>query len=505
MTNKIFISIAAGFLSGIFVSSFVQVSPTVAFLVAVVAAAFIAVCSVGLFPKKLFLLLAIALLAFSVGALRFYTKDFAANNHILDNFLDENVTVTGVINEEVEHRQNSQRLIVRAEKIEYLGEEYPVSTKILVSTELFPELVFGERIKINGKIEKPENFITDIGKEFDYVNYLRKDNIYYTLSFANVEVVGVGKVNPIKSEILKIKSKFLGAIDVQIPAPESSLLSGLLLGVKESLGPDLEQAFVDTGLVHIIVLSGYNVTIIADAIIKTLSFLSVTAGIYLGGLAIAIFVIMTGAGATIVRAGIMAILALVARATGRPYEITRALILAAIIMVAVNPYILVFDISFQLSFLATIGLIFLSPVFANFFRFIPKTLGLREIVSATLATQVFVLPFILYKIGNLSLIAPLTNVLVLPTVPATMLFGFLSGTFGFISHFLAAPFGFIAYLLLKYQISVVQFFAGLSFSSLEISRFPAVLTFAFYAGVFWLLGKSKLKFKNKDENRNQNS
>lgn len=145
-----------------------------------------------------------------------------------------------------------------------------------------------------------------------------------------------------------------------------------MLGVKESLGEGLEEDFVDTGLVHIVVLSGYNVTIIAEAIIRTLSFVSVMAGIYIGGIAIAVFAIMTGAGATIIRASIMAILALIARATGRRYEITRALFIAGFLMILENPYILLYDISFQLSFLATVGLIYLSPVFENIFKFFPK-------------------------------------------------------------------------------------------------------------------------------------
>lgn len=497
MTNKIFLSIVIGFFAGVFIASFVTLGATVALFIALLGVICIALSYFEFVPKKIFLLVALFLIFFSVGALRFHAKDINQAKNVLDNFVGEEVEIVGVITNEVEHRQSSQRIILEAEQITFNRSDYKIDSKILVSTELFPEFSYGDRISVSGELSEPENFTTEIGKEFDYINYLRKDGIFYTVSFADVELLVTGEGKKLKSAILKLKGKFLSSIESIIPAPQSSLLSGLLLGVKESLGKDLEQDFVDTGLVHVIVLSGYNVTIIAEAIIKTLSFLSVTAGIYVGGFAILLFAIMTGAGATIVRASIMAILALIARATGRNYEITRALIFAAFVMVLHNPYILVFDISFQLSFLATVGLIYLTPVFEKFFKFLPKALAIREITSATLATQLFVLPFILYKIGNLSLIAPITNLLVLPLIPATMFYGFLAGLFGLITSILGMPFGFIAFLLLKFEIGVVEIFARLPFANIEISQFPLILTIVCYGLLFWWISKWYVRHKEK--------
>lgn len=497
MTNKIFISILSGFFAGVFVSSFVTFNLSFSLFFALAGVVFVLVSYFKIVPRKPFLLFAIFLIFFSAGVLRFYSKDASQQKHLLDNFVGEEVEVVGVVAREVEHRQSTQRLLIETQTVTLLREEYPAEVKVLVSTELFPEISYGDRVKVAGELARPENFTTEIGKEFDYENYLRKDGIFYTMSFVNVEVLASGEGNALKSGILKLKGRFLESIESIIPVPESSLLSGLLLGVKESLGKDLEQDFIDTGLVHVIVLSGYNVTIIAEAIIKTLSFVSISAGIYIGGFAILLFAVMTGAGATIIRASIMALLALIARATGRPYAITRALLLAAFIMVLHNPYILVFDISFQLSFLATLGLIYLSPVFEKFFRFLPKAFAIREITSATLATQLFVLPFILYKIGNLSLIAPITNLLVLPLIPATMFYGFLTGLFGLVTNFLGAPFGFIAYLLLKFEIGVVELFAKLPFANIEISKFPFVLVLVSYAALTWWMHKWYKKNKEK--------
>ncbi len=143
--------------------------------------------------------------------------------------------------------------------------------------------------------------------------------------------------------------------------------------------------------------------------------------------------------------------------------------------------------------MATLGLIYLSPVFEKAFRFLPKRFSIREIISSTLATQLFVLPFILYKIGNLSLVAPFTNVLVLPFIPATMFFGFLSGFFGFFNIILGIPFGFIAYILLKFEIFIVELFSKLTFSSVTIYKFPFILVLASYAAFVWWIFKWRKK------------
>ncbi|MCC7469805.1 MAG: ComEC family competence protein [Bacteroidetes bacterium] len=493
MTNKIFGSIFFGFLVGVAIASLFQINIVSIFFFSILAVVFIILAHLKFLPKRKTLLISVFLLFVSVGSLRFYIKDSAEQKNLLDNFIDEKITLTGVIKNEVESRQNSQRFILKAENLNFKNKDYKIDSNVLVSTELFPKFSYGDKIFVQGELKNPENFLTDNGREFDYKNYLRKDSIFYTMSFAKIQYLSSGNGNIVKEKILFVKDKFLNSIEKIIPSPESSLLSGLLLGVKESLGKNLEQHFINAGLVHIVVLSGYNVTIIAEAIISALSFASVFAGIYIGGIAILIFAVMTGAGATIIRASIMAILALVARALGRSYEIERIIMVTAFAMVMQNPYILVFDISFELSFLATLGLIYLSPVFEKAFRFLPKRFSIREIISSTLATQLFVLPFILYKIGNLSLVAPFTNVLVLPFIPATMFFGFLSGFFGFFNIILGIPFGFIAYILLKFEIFIVELFSKLTFSSVTIYKFPFILVLASYAAFVWWIFKWRKK------------
>lgn len=495
MSERIFIFSASGFFGGVLASSYFSVSLSLIGVFALISISFLLLGFLGWGNKKVFFSLAIFFVLFALGALRFYVKDVSEPKNELDNFTDEKVEIIGVIKNEVEQKSSSQRMVVAGENIIFREHQYPIESNILVSTDLFPEFKYGELVKVSGKITNPKNFITDAGTEFDYIDYLKKDSIFYTMSFANAQILEDGKGNPIKTKILEVKSKFLDSIKRSIPAPESSLLSGLLLGVKSSLGETLQQDFVNTGLVHVVVLSGYNVTIIAEALIRALSFLSIAAGIYIGAGAIIVFVVMTGAGATITRAGIMALLALIARATGRNYEITRALIVAAFLMILQNPYILVFDISFQLSFLATLGLIYMSPVFKEKFKFLPEKFGIREIAASTIGVQISVLPFILYKMGNLSIVAPITNLLVLPLIPGTMLLGFITGVFSLISPILAAPVGFLAFIFLKFEIFIVQTFSHLPFSTIKTANFPFILVLILYIFIGWYLWRYNKKHK----------
>jgi competence protein ComEC len=204
---------------------------------------------------------------------------------------------------------------------------------------------------------------------------------------------------------------------------------------------------------------------------------------------------MTGGSATVVRSCIMSLLIIIAKANGRVYQVTRALFIAGFLMILQNPKILVFDPSFQLSFMATFGLIFLSPVVGDHL-FPEKKFFLKEIIVSTLTTQIFLLPLFLYSTGNLSIYALPVNLLVLCFIPITMFFGFFAEVLSFISRVIASPFSYIAYSLLHYEISVVEFFSHLPFASVQIKNFPfwlMVFIYAFYGIIILKFEKKKVE------------
>ncbi|MCG2695240.1 ComEC family competence protein [Candidatus Parcubacteria bacterium] len=424
----------------------------------------------------------IFLLFFGFGMLRF---DFADSNfYFYDDLVGTRISTEGIIVEEPEMRENYSRLLVVFSGLDTENEKN--DDKVIITTNHYPQFNYGDKIKITGVLKKPENFKTDENREFDYISYLAKDNIYYQMFYPETELISSGNGNFVKEKMFQLKKTFLFQIKKIIPEPQSSLLGGLVVGAKESLGKDLEEKFRKVGLIHIVVLSGYNISIVSQFIMNTFSFLPRIFTLSFGVTGIILFAIMTGASATIVRASIMALLVVLANATGRVNQITRSLFLAGFFMLLHNPKILVFDPSFQLSFMATFGLIFLSPKLENHFHFLPTKFQLRESMIATVSTQIFVLPLILYMMGDLSLVAVPVNLLVLTFIPITMLFGFLSGMAGFVSSLLAVPFAYITYAFLSYELKVVDIFSSFSFASVHISYFPFWMMLVVYGSYFVL-------------------
>ncbi len=469
-----------GFASGIFTRSFFDFSLTVSALVGLLGAGLLGLFFLSRERAKgahTLLFVSIFLAAASLGMLRVEVKEFRTDASFPDSLVGQKIIGQGIVVDEPSLRGASQRLAVSFDEVN--GK--PVSLKILVTADSCPNVSYGDKIGVKGKLERPQAFETDTGRMFEYPAYLAKDDIYYQIRFASVSVVSEGSGNPVTAGLFALKRAFLSQLGEIVPEPESSLAGGLLVGGKQSLGADLEQEFRRAGIIHIVVLSGYNITIVADAAMRLFSFLPRALGMGAGVFAIILFAVMTGASATIVRASIMALLVVLARATGRTYQITRALLIAGFLMLLQNPHILAFDPSFQLSFLSTIGLIYVAPLIEKRLGWMPTQFGLREAAVATFATQLAVLPLLLYQTGQLSLVALPVNLLVLPLIPLSMFLGFLTGMVGFISTLLALPFGFLLYLPLAYELAVVHFFSQLPFAAVSVPQISGIVLLASYA------------------------
>jgi|TARA_Y100000310_G_scaffold75933_1_gene72352 competence protein ComEC len=480
--NSLYIFIG-GFVAGILFRSFVNLGFSFSiFLIALSGAIFLATLR-----EARRVSIAFFILAAGFGVLRFDIADLNKGNIVLDEVVRQEIIAEGILVDEPDERENHTKLIILLDTI-LVPTKSAVEDKIIVTADIHPRFSYGDKLRIKGELKKPKNFAGDDGQIFDYVSFLEKDDIFYQIFYPELELVSSGNGNVLKHTLFAFKKSFLEKVSRVIPDPQVSLLGGLVVGAKQSLGEKLQDDFRKTGIIHIVVLSGYNVTIVAEAIMRFFSFLPYVFGVLIGAIAIIFFAIMTGASATIVRASMMALLVLAARASARKYLITRALFLAGFLMLLHNPKILVFDSSFQLSFMATIGLIYLAPKIEKHFHLMPTKWQLREFAVATVATQIFVLPMILYKMGMLSLVALPVNLLILMFIPLTMLLGFLTGMIGFASTLLSFPFAFITNALLMYQLKVVDIFASLPFSAIEIDYFPlwaAVFVYIIY-GLFIL-------------------
>jgi len=277
----------------------------------------------------------------------------------------------------------------------------------LITAPLYPQYSYGDELKIKCSLEEPKNYADS---KFDYQMYLAKDRIYRICNKAQITVVSKNKGNKLYTFILAVKNKFEEKLSAIFPDPEGAYLKGLLLGGSKRMTKDLSEAFQRTGITHTVAVSGYNVTIVA----AFLMWLGIWLGLWrqqvfsFAVIGIVLFVLMTGAPSSAVRAGIMGGLVIWAMKEGRLANSTNAILLAAGAMLAINPLLLRYDAGFQLSFLATIGIVQLSPILEKFWWGRPPKL-IQETIILTMSAMVFVLPIILNSFEKISLVSPIAN------------------------------------------------------------------------------------------------
>lgn len=378
------------------------------------------------------------------------------------------VSLTGTVVDDPDVRETTQRVTIA---VTYEGQQM----RLLAVTPLHPTLQYGEEVQVRGTLARPEPFDTDGGRVFQYDRYLAKDGIFGIMQYVQVEKVGAPLWwQQIRGSLYVLKHAFIRGLEHALAEPYAALAAGLIAGGKQGLGTELLDAFTVAGLVHIVVLSGYNIMIVAEGVLKGFGFLPRRMAALLAGIMITFFVLAAGAGTASVRAGIMAGLGLFARASGRTYDALRALLLVFLLMILLNPYTLVYDPGFQFSFAATLGLILAASTLETYLSWVRPTF-LRDILATTLSAQLFVLPLLLYQTGNLSLIALPANMLALPVVPLAMLFGAIAGMVGMVLPSIAMIAGLPALALLWYLVAVAQIIAALPFASVTVPLFSFVI------------------------------
>jgi len=482
------LSLIFGFILGVAIGSLIHIGVYLFLALAIIAGMFFVYRYFVEGVNRLFITLcSIVLLAFLFGVLRVNFSNLYATSNLIQ-YENKKVTAVGIVADEPDVREQNVKLTVKLSEVLFKGQKNDVSEKILITVPLYPEFSYGDKIEIsNLKLEKAKNIESDDGRIFDYGGYLRVRGIWYTANYVQLKFVDSGHGAIIKSILFKIKHAFVSSLDKALPLPESSYMTGLLLGAKQSLGKDLLYEFQRTGTSHVVVLSGYNIAIVAESIMAVLSFLPKTLSFSFGTISIILFTLLSGGGASAWRAAIMVLVALFAKKMNRDYKASRALGFAIVFMLAPNPLLLVFDPSFQLSILATIGLIFVSPYVEPYLKKVPEKFGLKEIIGSTIATQVTVLPFLIYNTGLISTVSLPVNILILGTIPLTMFLGFVTGIVGIISLWFSFIPAFFAYILLWYQLKVVHIGSSIPLGAIKIPAFSFSTLIIIYLIIFWIL------------------
>lgn len=454
-------------------------------------------------PNFLYRALGLCILFFLLGILRFNLSLPNKNNpHHISYYNGQKITVEAVIAEESDVRLDGQKLTVNVVETEHCSvSTCPNQGRILITAPLYPQYEYGDFLKINCQIQAPEKI-----EDFSYDKYLARYDIYSVCWRGQIEKVGSNQGNSVKATLIAIKTKFLEALNNSLPEPHASLMAGILIGARRGIPQYLLDAFSRVGVTHIIAISGSNITIIAAVLISLVQLLSLPRryNFWLITLAIGLFVIMTGASASVVRAGVMGVFVLLAKELGRSSRATNALVFTAFVMLLINPKILVFDAGFQLSFLATMGLVYINPILQNYTKAWGEWLGVKEVLVTTMSAIIMTTPLILYQFGRFSVVAPLANILIVPLVPLVMAVGFLVGMVGLVSTTLGQILGWGAWLVLQYIISAAEWLSSWPWASLELGGFHWVLMVAMYGLIAWIIfrvSSVKLQVARQDKKR----
>lgn len=480
--SRIFLLLLLSFIGGIGVRSFATLPYAFLFFLS----SFVGTLAAFGFYKgnKMLIVLGFCAALFMFGVFRYEQK----LHHVADPRVFSSDNFIGVVQEKPVRKASVQELIVLVRKA---GGTKMESLRSLVTLRKYPEYKLGDEIIFSGTLKKPENF-----GEFDYVSYLRGKNIVAVSSFPQTKKIGDGQANPLHMQLSRIKHAFEEKIDILFAEPYAALLKGLLLGERALLPESFLDALKTTGTTHIVALSGYNITLVGALLLSSLLRLNVSfrMAFWTASACIVLFVLMTGASASVVRAGIMGMLVLIAQNEGRAYNMANALIFAAVLMIFYNPFILRFDIGFQLSFLATCGIIYLpsciEPHIARVKNFFSNMFGKKRNVLAedsndsgfsrwiettlaeTLSAQIFVLPLLIHTFGSISLISIITNLAVLLAVPYAMGWGFVAVIIGFLLTPLARLVAVAPWILLSYIIYCIEWFAKTPYAAVTVHFFP---------------------------------
>jgi competence protein ComEC len=448
------------------------------------------------FPRSNFRWVFLGLLVFFIGTgrMQFHTRDLPDGHIAQFNDQPGRISITGLIVDDPDVRDRYVGLRIRAEKLSIPGseEEIPVEGDLLAQASRFGDWEYGDRVQATGYLQTPPDDI-----DFSYRDYLTRQSIYSIMPSASIKSIQGGAGNPLLAWVYRYRNRALDRIYQLFPDPEASLFAGILVGVESGISSEVRSAFDRTGTTHIIAISGFNISILA-ALFLSISkrWFGVRTGILIAGVSIAVYTVLVGADAAVVRAAIMGGLMLLALRMGRQTTGMASIAAAAILMTAIEPHVL-WDVGFQLSFAATMGLLLYGPSFEKSFeqwttrraskQFAQSlTKPVAEFLLFTLAAQLTTLPITAFYFHRFSLSSVLANPAILPAQPPLMILGGIATIAGTIWLPIGRLLAWIALPFASFTIRTVSWFSELPAASLTLGPVSPLSVGLFYAALFSL-------------------
>ncbi len=412
----------------------------------------------------------------------------------------DNVRVEGVVVAEPVANDDYTKFRFRAEQITTAhAPPVPIDSDLLVQLPPFTPVAYGDRLVITGTLAAAPVFA-----DFDYREYLAQRGIQALLQARPFRRIAQGQGDPLLSVLLALKAQVRAAMASSLPEPHASVLQGILLGDRSAIPPDLEEAFKRTGTNHILVISGYNLTIVAALFGAMRSgtrwpwrrALSVLAGI-------TAYTLLVGAEPAVVRAALMASVIILGRAIARQAHPLNSLALATFLMTLHDPFALS-DRGFLLSITSTLGLIlYATPIQARATGWLEQRLApgpLRSlaemfigVLAPTIAAQIMSLPLLLLWSQQLSLVSLPANALILPVQPLLMSAGGLAAALAALWLPAGRVLMSIPWVLLSWTIGIVEKLAALPFATvpLPLTTWVVWLYYPFILAATWWFSQEK--------------
>ncbi|MDA3802816.1 MAG: ComEC/Rec2 family competence protein [Patescibacteria group bacterium] len=452
---------------------------------------------------KIFLIINLLIISF------IFIKGFSSNsfnkesvNQELEKRVGQEVSFKAMVVKEREERIDKQRLVVLV-----------LNKKILITTNLYPKYSYGDYIKIEGNLLEPENF-----SGFDYKSYLLRYGISYVMYYPRIsklDELNLSLANKSYKKLIIFKQKIRNVINIGLPEPHSGLANAMLLGYKKSISDYTQEIFSKTGLSHLIAISGTHISILTAIILSFFLSIGLNRKISYKIILLFLFIypIFTGLSASTIRASIMGSLSLLALSSNRLKISFNLLVFVAALMIVVNPLILHHDIGFQLSFLAVLGIIYIYPILERFKdRIIRKAeiKTFRKLISSLLSflnisisAQLFCSPIIALNFKEISLISPISNILVVWIFPLFFIFLLIATLLTFIFPSLIYILYLPSYVCLDYIYKTAETLAGLNLvlKFENISPLFICIYYLILITIIYLINKNKAKKIKKEKNK----
>ncbi|MCP4522845.1 MAG: ComEC/Rec2 family competence protein [Candidatus Gracilibacteria bacterium] len=327
--------------------------------------------------------------------------------------------------------------------------------EVLIKTPDMYKLKKGDRIQTKTKFY----FFKDT-ESFSYKSYMNSKNIYASSHINSLHTIDYMPPNRLQLSALQLRESLLSVIYEIYPKNEAIFLGGILLGARESLSDEIKEDFNNSGLTHFIAVSGFNITILILFLTYVLKYFPKTIQIFGISIFILFFVLLVGDTAPVIRAAFMGLLGYVILISGRKGHSYSLISFTALIMILFSPLSLNYDVSFHLSFLAVLGIIFMQSFYKKVFAKAPEFLAIKEALVLTFSALTFTLPLMLFNFGQVSILSPLANISVTRTIPIAMLLGFISIIVYFVSPFFGEIIGYFTWVLLKFDMNMVELFGN---------------------------------------------